>query len=420
MNRNSPDLTTKTQRAWRQVPLFAMLRRSLCLCGSILLCGSAWAQWKPSSLGDQERNWSAHLSLQGVYDDNIGTSSSGNSKAGLGESVTPSFSVRLPSERTSMGLRYTYTYTHYDNQLQDQQTHVADATFFHSFNPRLVLTVQDSVRRGLEPSLVQDVSGVPVVVRERGDYILNAFSSTLSYTLTRRWNVSVGGSWQLWRYDVASYASYLDRDDYSGNASMLYMLTPRTSIGGTYAYTQAQYVTSGTNGVRNSNSHTLFLSAFHKFNPMLSAQLSSGVSVFQFVDRQQDFAPYVNLSGVYNFSSLSSVSAGVTYSMTRAEQSNFRTVDTAAFYARADYKFTSKLSAALDGAYILSQYGNPIAASTTGSGQEDSWRLQLSCAYAFQNWVSLTASYIHEESSSDLLGRAFDRNRIFMGLNLSY
>jgi hypothetical protein len=91
-------------------------------------------------------------------------------------------------------------------------------------------------------------------------------------------------------------------------------------------------------------------------------------------------------------------------------------------YLNVQHRFATKFRAALDFSYVISTFQDPNPGfGILPSGlREDSWRLALSCTYDITNWARASASYEYNEVSSDLAGRSFDRNRVAVGVVLSY
>jgi hypothetical protein len=69
---------------------------------------------------------------------------------------------------------------------------------------------------------------------------------------------------------------------------------------------------------------------------------------------------------------------------------------------------------------VTFQNPNPSFGVLPSGLREDSWRVALNCTYEFTNWAQATASYEYNKVFSDVAGRSFDRNRLGLGLVLSY
>jgi hypothetical protein len=361
-----------------------------------------------------------NLSVRDGYDDNINNVSTGK-QDGFTTSIEPQLLLNFPQERTFFGLRYTYGATIYWSQRnRTDQSHTADLLFSHEFSTRLVLDASDQIRRGIEPGLVELFSGVPVITRRRGDYLFNNAEASLRYSLTRRWSTSINGSWGLWRYDDAGIATTNDRDEYNTTVSALYALSSRTTVGINYQHRQVDYKDAG-QGNRNSVSHVGFLSMVRRFNPKLSLRMSGGMEFREFSDGTSQTAPSANAALTYNYGRDSSLSLGMSYSLSTTEVGSFRSTDSLVGFLNASHRLTARLSASASASFVVSTYQNPTPGFFVTSGlEEDALQLSVGLAYAFRRWLSGDMGYTYDKVNSDVGGRSFDRNRVYAGIRLSY
>jgi hypothetical protein len=391
------------------------------------LVGGAVAHsgWELSPPGDTTRNWSATLAADVGYTDNVRTTER-NPVSSFSESVAPQLRVNLPMERTTVGLRYSYALTHFDGSeyQHDEQNHTLDLLLTHTFNPRLVLNVSESLRRGILPELVQQVGGQPIITQRRGDYTFDAVHADLNYTLARRWTIAVNADWDVWQYDDKQYADPYDRNDYGAGISALYTVDARTVAGLNYRYLMLDYAHSGTGEERNWDSHTMYVSLSERLNPQLSAQLNGGGQLALFGDGSSMFAPWAGASVIYNYGPDSSVSGGFSHSLMATEVGLYRSSESSSVFVRLDHRVTTRLRVNAEAAYILSSIGNktsdPAAALLPSSQDYDAWRLSLGMTYGFTTWLSATLNYIYDELNSNIAGYKYNRNTITAGLRLIY
>ncbi len=362
------------------------------------------------------------VSANGGYDDNAFTTESdkdGGFTVGGGVGLL----VNLPMKQTFVGMRYNYGANYGDVKQDVDQSHTADLIYAHTFNPRLNLSITERFRAGIEPELVEQISGVPIVTRQRGDYFYNSISSTLTYSLSRRWSLSLGGGWERWMFDEESVALVNDRDSYSASVGANYSLSPRTFVGGNYRYGSTFYEDPSADGDRDTESHSLFANFSHRFTPKLGLSLDAGASMATFADGTQDPTPLFALSLGYSLTPQSSMNFGFNYSFSLTEVAQYQSSDVATIFLSANHRFGRKVSVNGSIAYSRSTYDNPgpLAPPTTPTGlKEETFRFGLAANYDFTKWVSVNLAFTHEEVLSDLSGRSYDRNRVSMGMRFAY
>ncbi|MEI6083211.1 MAG: hypothetical protein WCS70_02800 [Verrucomicrobiota bacterium] len=388
--------------------------------------------------GDPNRSWSVSELTTVGYDDNVNTTpnSSSNRVGSATINVTPQVSLKLPGEQTSGQLRYTYRATYYTDRKSTtpDQSHVVDAALSHAFTPRLTTTLGETFVRGLSPELVdQQISGTPIITRQRGDYSYNAVNGGATFQLTSRWSVSLNQSWDRWMFDEKSQAESNDRDDYSTLASASYSLDPRTFVGGSYRLSLTDYsIANSTNTQRDSISQSLYATVVRRFNPLLVAQANVGLQLAGY-NNTTDLSPYVSLSSSYNFGANSTLSGGFTYNIQLTEVAQYLSSDQASTFISLQYRMTPKLRFSVDLAYVISSYrnlnpvyDNPNDVTQQSSATENSWRIGTSINYDFTKWAALYLNYSYDGVNSGLdnpitgLERSYDRNQCGIGLRLSY
>ena len=410
-------MTRLSQRLSKRAALFGFV-------GAMASAASVWAVYNPQQLPDPSRRWSVSVSAREGYDDNVFTSQT-DRQGSITTLVEPQLLVNFPQEQTFFGMRYTYDMTYYWNKRSNQsldQSHSLDLLLSHRFSPRLALDINDSLRRGLEPELVDLSTGVPLIQRQNGDYWYNTLSCSLTYNLSRRWLISLSQDWQRWAYDDAAAAQVNDLNSYNTVASAIYSVSPSTSLGINYQYGLTAYADPGPGDVRDFESHSLYLSLSHQFNPQLSLQLAGGATEGLFSDHH-DISPYATASLSYNYAPGSTIAAGFGYTLTSSSVGEYRASDTLSLSAQVAHRITPKCQATLNGAYVLSTLKNlnpTIPTDLPAETTQTSWRLGVGLSYNFTRWLAADVNYSHDRVNSNISNWAFERNRVNAGLRLTY
>lgn len=394
---------------------FAALGLGLIVMSAVV----AEAVYNPTQLPDPSRRWSVSVAAREGYDDNSNTSSD-NKQGSATTLIEPQLLVNFPQDQTFLGLRYAYDMVYYSRRVGDDidQSHSVDLLLSHRFNPRLVLDINETMRRGVEPELVDNA----VIQRQKGDYWYNSLSAGLTYNISRRWLAKLTQGWGMWAYDNAGVASYSDRNDLQTSAAAIYSLNPSTALGLNYQFGTTMYKDSGPGDVRNFESHSVFLSLSHQFNPKLAVQVAGGGTIGVFSDRE-DASPYASVGVSYSYAPGSSVSANLGYALTSSDVGLYRSSDTLGLNAQINHRITRKFRASLSSALVLYSYNNldpAVSSIYPADVNEEAWRLGAGLTYEFTRWFSADVNYAYERVSSDLVGRDYDRNRVNAGIRLTY
>jgi hypothetical protein len=392
----------------------------------LLLAGPVWALYEPEKLTDTSRRWAVNAGFSAEFDDNINTTAS-NRQSGVREGVTAGVQANVPLEQTFFRMRYNYgaSYAPQQRGSNVDQSHSFDGLLSHTFSPRLVVNLSDTLRRGIEPDAVDVTSAQNIQLQQRGDYLFDTLSADGNYNLSRRLTGTVRGGWEVWQYDVSAIASNNDRTGYHGAFELSYELTPRTFAGLGYEYSVSDYSSPGSNSLRNSTSHNAYAMFSHVFNPQLSANVQAGAERREFSDGT-DMAPSISSALNYNYSRDATATLGFRYSITATEVDAFRSTDAATAFVQAGYRFTQRLNASAHGLYSLATFGNPLPGAFAGvkgnaiPKQEQDAAAGLSLTYQFTRWFSGVLNYDFDWVHSDDKARSFDRDRVGLLMNLSY
>lgn len=385
----------------------------------LLAATTARAVYQPSQLPDPSRRWSVSLSAREGYDDNI-NGSPGIRKGSATTTVEPRLYLNIPLDQTFFGLRYTYGMTYYSSRTDGEvdQNHVMDLILSHRFTPRLTLDINDSMRRGLSPSLVETEGGFPVLRRENGDFWFNYLSAGLTYNVSRRWLASLNQSWETWAYDEAQEN---DRNTYSTMASAVYTLDPVSTLGLSCRFSLVDYDEPGPNDERNSTAETLFLTYTHLFSPQLSFSAAGGFTVIQFASSGGNISPYGSSSISYTYAPGSTASLSLGYSFSSSDNAGYRTSQSLSLSGQISHRVSSRCQATMGIGFSNSRYSD-LATGYIGDSSitDNALRLSASASYQFYRWLYADFVYSFEQYWPNDSASSYNRNRVSAGLRLTY
>ena len=160
--------------------------------------------------------WTIAGTLRGFYDDNYNIAEA--NKGSFGVEVSPSISLNVPLQQTSLGFRYYYTLYYYNDRDSlhlnpFDQSHQFEFWMDHAFNQNWKLKFTDHLVLGQEPDLFKPADGGqgPINYRINGNNLQNVASISLDTQWTRNFSttLSYGNNYSDYDNQGASVESLL-------------------------------------------------------------------------------------------------------------------------------------------------------------------------------------------------------------------
>ncbi|MEX1114384.1 MAG: outer membrane beta-barrel protein [Akkermansiaceae bacterium] len=304
----------------------------------------------------------------------------------------------------------------------------AGVNFTHRFSERLRLSSRNFISYELEP----DYSYGYASSRQLGEYFFWQTDNSVGYRWTDRFGTYTG-----LRLTGTQYADIDDNDRFTWELynQIRYQLSPQTILTGDYRYAE----TSGDGNATDSNDHYILAGVEHRFSANTIGIARAGVQLHQ-VDAQggdDTSSPYLELALNSQVNEQFRVRAFTRYGIETYDtvQNIFGTglVEfddrrTLRFGLSADYVIFPKLTAFGGIDYIPTAYQDGRAADpvnspivgTIADQDEDILNLYIGVSMKINDFLTGTASYNFTDSSSDLAGREYDRNRISVGVSAEF
>lgn len=425
------------------------MKKILTSAGLVAISVSSIQAAYAPNLSDIERAkpWSVSAALRGFYDDNYTTSPSSVKRDSFGFEVSPSASLNLPLDQTFVGLSYEYSLRYFEDRRNNEydQTHKFDGRLDHKFSERYSIELSDSFVISKEPEVLAPAGGgaIAVPIRTEGNNLRNLGSINFGAQLTELFKMELGYANTYYDYqqdagDVAfgaqSRSGLLDRIEHLASVNFRWMIVPETDAIVGYQYGVVDFTGDETIGfgpggpinsdIRNSRTHYLFGGVDHRFNDQLSGSVRLGAQYADFYKQDHStISPYADASLTYKYNPGSYVQAGVTHSRTRTDVASISangntTVDqeTTAVYASLNHRITPSLvgSLLLQGQRGTFDYG-------TADGDVEYFFLGgLNFAYTINPHLLAELGYNFDYLTSDINGRDYTRNRVYIGLRATY
>jgi hypothetical protein len=395
---------------------------------------------KPFTLG---------LSLRGFYDDNYVTSSAGQERETLGMSIAPSIAYRIdPSDRTSLGMRYTFQADWFEdresfNAANDAWdfSHLFDAFLEHAFSQRVSLSVRDTFVISQEPGLVNDVAQP---YRTEGDNLRNVGEANLTTVLTRQLSLVLGYRNTFTDYEneggnalQPSLSALLDRMEQIGLINLRWQALKESTIVFGYNYQDTGYNSDEaiaivnaapvTSDYRNQHSHTAYLGLDQNLSENFIVTARGGAQLVDYYNdpfTDDSTSPYGMLTLNYRYRPNSSVSVGWTYQHSATDlvsvdnTNNEITQDqnSSVLFAGLSHYFNARWQ----GKARMFWQNSTFNGGTYDDQTDDFFGATLGLSYFFTRNLSADVEYNFDTLSSDIPGRDYDRNRLFLGVTATY
>ncbi len=387
--------------------------------------------------------WNASATLRGFYDDNY--TYSHNKSSSFGFQVNPSISANLALQQTDIGIRYTYGMYYYQKREDIGQnpidhTHQADLWVDHAFNARWKANVTDSLAIGQDPKLL-DGSGA--VTRSGGNNLANRARVAVDTDWTPQFSTEIHYGNNLYIFSKNSYgdgvsaAALLNRIEQDGGIDFQWHFQPETMGFVGYDFTAVRYngdapiVASGypyVSADRDHNSHYAYVGIQHQFTPSLKGMARGGVvdtdNYNDPVSPSTSLAPYADVNLTYTYLPGSYLQAGFTQNINSTDVA-FQNggnggltlyQQSSTFYADINHQFTPKLTGSVNSQYQYSSYKGG-----GGNGSGDNYvSVDLNLNYQIDTHLSANAGYNFGDLSSDISGRGYTRNMVYIGLGANY
>lgn len=419
------------------------MKKFIASAGLVALGASASQAANPFGSSSAEKPWDVSLTVRGFYDDNYYLASeSTNRQSSFGVEVRPSVGVHLTGQQTSFGARYTYSMRYYDDRKQNtaDHSHEFNTWLMHAFSERYSVDVADTFVIAQEPTLL-DPSGA-IVTRSNGNNMRNDGTIRFHAQLTRLLELVLGYRNVLVDYEnkggnalAPSYSGLLDRMEHSANIDLRWQFRPETIGIFGYQYGFNDYTGKEAIGVfgltplmsksRNSRSHYVYVGVEHSFLRNLTGSAKAGaqfISYYNTPTGDSAVSPYVDLNLRYTYGVGSYVELGFQHQRNATDafsvgaDSITTDQESSTVYGAITHAFTPKFIGNLNARYQMATYSG----GSLDSQSDDIVLLGVSLEYHFNRHLSAEVGYNYDMVTSNIAGRDYDRNRVFLGMTVSY
>lgn len=423
------------------------MKRMITTAGLAALGAASIAPTFAQEMTASTKPWSVGLSLRGFYDDNYYTFPGTAALPKLdtfGVDVSPSASINLKRDQTTVGLSYVYSLRYYADRPspRDDHSHQANLKLSHAFNERYSVDLKDSFVVAQEPSVIDPTISTTTPARSEGDNMRNLAGLQANVGIVE--NFSILGGYNNTIYDYQQDASdiggapgsrsaVLDRMEHLLFADGNYQLQPKTTVSLGYQFGKTDYTSNdpyitGFNGsARDNTSHFASVGVRHHLNSQVDLSAKGGVQYTQY-DNNTLFddvvGPYAEASVRWGYMAGSSIQFGARHQRIPTDVrlvSGAPIADSEAtsLYLSWTHQIAAKISVNAMAQYQRSSFGESTAAGNPDA-TDDLFYGGVTFTYQFTRNVAAELGYTYDRLDSDIPLRDFARNRVFIGTRLTY
>jgi hypothetical protein len=416
---------------------------------AVLGASTLHAQYAPG-LTPQEmaKPWSVAASLRGFYDDNYLTLPNAAARSSYGFEVSPSAALNHSVEQTSVSASYVYDLQYYLDRSTLNSSHQFNARLNHTFSERYNMAASETFVYASEPTVI-DPAITSSPLRTSGNNIHNTGMLSGTAELSKQLDLQAIYQNDLYAYqqtygDVVnppggngpnpSRSALLDRMEQVATLNLMWKVQPDlTGVLGYkfshFGYTSSEPVIFGTpniySQIRNYDAHFIFVGLDKDFNAQLHGSIRAGGEYLDYYNAHAtDTSPYVDANMTWQYMQDSQAQAGVRHIHSATDVVGAQTADgrpvldseTTAAYLSLNQKISGDLSGSAQGQFQHSLFNG----GSVNNQSENFFIAGLNLQYHFSPYLNAEAGYNWNKLVSDLSGRDYTRNVVYIGVRATY
>ncbi|MFA6545200.1 MAG: outer membrane beta-barrel protein, partial [Limisphaerales bacterium] len=292
--------------------------------------------------------------------------------------------------------------------------------------------VSDSFAIAQEPGVL-DPGLTATSLRSQGNNLRNNFQIKHSWDdIIERWSGEAGYANTLYDYEqtgVGSRSALLDRVEHLLTLMGRYRIFDETETEALFGYSlgltdntskDALDAAGNLPSTRDNHSHYFFTGMGHKFNPELKANGRIGLQYTEYpnaskaapVFQSSTTSPYVDISGTWDYLPNSSLQLGIRHARVATDISASIDAEATTVYSSLNHEFVPGVKGSLLTQYQQTQFQQTVGQRDAADGM---FTVGLNMEWQFHQFVSLEGGYNYDRLDSDIGGRSYYRNRIYLG-----
>lgn len=402
----------------------------------LLLAGAATAQEGLYSVGADAQDsiplkWVVGVST--IYDDNVRAGNGAAEEDSLAINPTLGASFISISPQTTwdvfvrLGMIYYFDSPGTMDDLNSQSRVGVNLT--HRVSERLRFVSRNFVSYELEPDYAYGYASA----RTAGEYFYWSTDNAIGYRWSERFGTYTGFSLTGTQYTDVNDNDRLNWQVYN---QFRYQLSPQTVLTGDYRYG----MTSGDGRSSDSSDQFVLAGVEHRFSPSTIGIFKAGAQFRDVDDGDNNISPYVEASFRTRMNEQFSLRSFVRYGMEYYDTVQFLDINSDGILDPVEYDNRNTLRLGVTAEYMISpmfsvfagvdyiptafddgrSVSTPPLLGGVPDADEDLINAHIGLSVRFTDFVTGSLSYTFTNSSSDIVNRDYDRNRISLGVSAEF
>lgn len=357
------------------------------------------------------------FNLRFGYDDNINATEFNRRESGF---VNPdaqfTYQARSPRATLSIGAGagVVYYFDHGSNGREYDVNANVSLAYTYKVSPRLLLSASSVNLFQSQP----DFTLVGLNTTRSGDYFYSSNRLALTYQWSRRFATVTSYSPVFIRYTDDPYQTEQDRNEHFFAQEFRFLLAPTLSLVGEYRFGYIDY----SNIRLDSRAHYLLVGLDGTLSPRLRFAVRVGAEFRDYDQLNSDVtSPYAEVSASYDYMRDSTITLSMRYGIEQTDVSGTRDRRSVRLGVVVRQRITPRISAFGSFYYTNGDYEGRGPLAFVGTNfKENVYDVALGIRYGIsRNWA-VDGGYLHTTTDSDLLGRSYDRNRLYIGARFQF
>lgn len=396
---------------------------ALSLAGVQRTFGQSGAEYSATNLDAgkfEKRPFLITTDLRVGYDSNVNTSYFNPQSSGffnLGVSVAYTASSPRSTLTIGAGVNLVFYFDPAPNTQEFQVNAIFSLAWTYKISPRMSLAVSTSNIYGTQP----DFTIVGLNTRVAGNYFYSANRVALGYQFTSRFSTITSFVPILVAYEDEPFKTGLNRVEYYFSEELRYLIRPTMTLVGEYRFSYIDYTKFNSH---DSTSNYVIGGLDASLSPRLKLSIRGGAQFadYRYSNHNTVTAPYFEGSMSYDYKKYSNIAFILRYGIEQTDVTGTLYREGFRIGLNVRHQLTPRISLTGSIYYTNARYVGDTATPFLNPGKftDNIYDTAVGARYAVNRNFSLEVGYLYTFVDSPLLGRSYNRNRVFAGVRFQF
>ncbi len=354
------------------------------------------------------------------YDSNVNTTYFNPHSSGffnLGVSVAYTASSPRSTLTVGLGVNFVFYFDPAPNTREFQVNATLNVAYTYKISPRMSLAISTGNIYGTQP----EFTIVGLNTRVAGNYFYSANRLALAYQFTSRFSSITSFVPIVVLYQDEPYKTGQNRVEYYASEELRYLVTPTVSLVGEYRFSFIDYLNLN---IHDSTSNYVIGGLDASLSPRLKLSLRGGAQFADYRNSNQSTVttPYFEGSMSYDYKKYSNIAFIMRYGVEQTDITGTLYREGFRIGVNLRHQLTPRISLSGSFYYTNAHYLGDTATPLLNPGNftENIYDTAVGVRYAVNRNFSLDVGYLYTFVDSPLLGRSYNRNRVFAGVRFQF